>query len=212
MLRRRAPGGGRKPIGATPARSLLTIRMPDHMRDMLEAEARKNGVSLTQELLSRIRASRNTDHNDRALRALYFLIARVAQRYIFGLGAGKPWHLDPFAFKAFRLAVNKVLERLQPPGEIVNKALGEIPPGESTEGRPFLSKTPEEQADWAAKEVLKEFFRSPEEILTEDLRIKLRSAKPPDDPHWGEKMLDEIERSLNAMASARKDLGFKTET
>src|SRR6516165_455129 len=55
MARKRAPGGGRKPKGAAPMRSQLTIRMPDDLRTELEAAARKRGHNLTDELLWRLR-------------------------------------------------------------------------------------------------------------------------------------------------------------
>ncbi len=118
--RKRAPGGGRKPSGPFAQNSAqLTIRMPADMRAELEAVAQKKGWSLTQELLWRLRASlsqRSNPHRDRAGRALGFLVGDIARQISSG---DSNWHLNPFLFRAFTLAVAKLFDALAPVGEMV---------------------------------------------------------------------------------------------
>jgi hypothetical protein len=130
MARKRAPGGGRKPISATAARP-LTIRIDDDLRGQLEAAAdrrakqkRKQGLNwnLSQEILHRLRWSINKEREDRrnpVMRDLCFLISDMASRELqIDFSEQRSWHRDPFIFRAFRSAVAKLLERLQPPGEM----------------------------------------------------------------------------------------------
>jgi hypothetical protein len=195
MKRKRAPGGGRKPIGAAPARSLVTIRMPDDVRETLESEARKHGWSLTQELLSRVRASITRDRDDRALRAIYFLVSELARKHLYtNAPDSRPWHRDPFRFKAFRLGVARVLAAIQPPGEVT-------PP-------PFYggkeAVTPASEADRAANELLRHLFYAAQVELNEDFKAKIRSV-----PGWGEWMIDALRLSLNEYPKIRQDLGIE---
>src|SRR6516165_10703067 len=129
--RKRAPGAGRKPSGLFANNTAqLTIRMPDDMRAKLEADAKKRSWSLTQELLWRVQDSFNQERDkrrDSALRALNFVIAQIAERVSGGIYVPydefrqellKEWRTDPFKFKAFKFAVVKLLDHLQPAGEI----------------------------------------------------------------------------------------------
>jgi hypothetical protein len=59
VKRKRAPGGGRKRLGASVAQN-LTIRVDDDLRGQLEAAAiarQKRNWNLTQEILLRLRTS-----------------------------------------------------------------------------------------------------------------------------------------------------------
>jgi hypothetical protein len=124
--RRRAAGGGRKPRGDfSQLTSPLSIRMPAEMRERLESSAGDNGRSVSQEVLRRIQESFHLDRDrarDPAMRALCFLIAQLAGE-VAGLTdpKGRPafdWRTDRFFFRAFKLAVAKVLDALEPSGEI----------------------------------------------------------------------------------------------
>jgi plasmid stability protein len=149
MARKRAPGGGRKPGPNTP-RAQLTIRMPDDLRAELEATAAKHGHTLTQEMLRRLRVSLREDARDPATRSLCYLLSVTANQ----AGADriprrrgqpkKPWTHDPFVFKAFRLAFDKLLGAHQPSGEL------RPPWGDASE--PF--DTPESTADFAVRYLL----------------------------------------------------------
>jgi hypothetical protein len=121
MARKRAPGGGRKPKGAAPMRSQLTIRMPDDMRAELEAAARRRDHTISDELLWRLRASFARDYEERhdpATVALRFLIARLAHYIHLRLPFPMKWHENPFMFQAFKLGITKVLDAIAPSGEI----------------------------------------------------------------------------------------------
>src|SRR6516165_8156849 len=82
MAQKRAPGGGRKPIGRSSARAQLSVRMPDDLRTELEAAAAARGHSLTQEMIGRLRESlarERIDRQDPAMRALCFLFQNLAE-------------------------------------------------------------------------------------------------------------------------------------
>jgi hypothetical protein len=127
MTRRRARGGGRKPFGATAARP-MSIRIDDELRAQLEAAARKNAKqnptwNVSREMVRRLRQSfrrERDDHRDRAMRAICHLVAETGRR---GLRTDDPlegygWHRDPFKFKTFKLAIAKLLDAIEPPGEV----------------------------------------------------------------------------------------------
>src|SRR5437868_5676678 len=112
MPRKRAPGGGRKPSPYTP-RAQLTIRMPDDMREQLEAAANQRDWSLTDELLLRLRVSFGREREERrepAMRALCFLMAELAG-HIVGPAAARgkselalyDWRSDAFFYRAFKI-------------------------------------------------------------------------------------------------------------
>jgi hypothetical protein len=222
MARKRAPGGGRKPIGAFPASTQLSIRMPDNIRVELEAAAKKRGWSLTQELLWRLRVSLSRgreDRRDAALRAIFFLITQMATQSLYTdtRGRGKPWYQDPFTFRAFKLAVAKLLDGLEPRGEIsiplyeIGSELAGHPIYSRLAGQPIYStliKTPEDAAEYAAEWELHKLFHSIVEPVTPDLRewmrTKLVSSEAELDEHIDYRM-----RELYAFSDARRDLGIK---
>jgi len=158
MARKRAPGGGRKPNPHT-ARAQLTIRMPDDMRAELEAAAKKRGWSLSEELLWRLRVSfakERAENREPSMRALCFLIAELAE-HIVGprVVRGKfetalyDWRSDPFFYRAFKIAVGRLLDALEPPGPIkayqVTANEAELEP--SMERYIASFKTPEARAE-----------------------------------------------------------------
>lgn len=126
MGKRRAPGGGRKPKGEfSGVTSPLSIRMPEEMRRQLEAAADARGRSVSQEILRRIQETFRYDRDrarDPAMQALCFLIAQLAGE-VAGLTdqKGQPafdWRTNPFFFRAFKLGIAKLLDALEPAGEI----------------------------------------------------------------------------------------------
>jgi hypothetical protein len=124
MARKRAPGGGRKPIGPSAGRP-LTIRIDDDLRNELEATAakrakRKPKWNLSQEILHRLRWSLNREREDRrslAMRAICYLISDMASREL-RTDRWQSWHRNPFAFAAFKAAVAGLLDDLAPPGDV----------------------------------------------------------------------------------------------
>ena len=138
-----------------------------------------------------------------ALRAICFLISAMATRGLFTRRQGKPWYQDPFTFRAFKLGVARLLDALEPPGEI------SIPiheQGTRFAGSPVYStliKTPEDAAVFAAEGELLRLFHIGPEIFTqhsdtEPLPIRGRLVE------WNE----DYERGLYALSDARRDLGI----
>src|SRR5262245_37741976 len=120
--RRRASGGGRKPQGEfDQLTSPFSMRMPEHLRKQLEAAADKSGRSASQELLARLNSSFSRDRNedqDRPIRAICFLITELKNNIAVAKSAVE-WHRDPFLFRAFKIAVGKLLDELEPSGEML---------------------------------------------------------------------------------------------
>jgi hypothetical protein len=123
MKRKRAKGGGRKSrAGPT---SSLTFRIPDDLRRDLEQEA--NGESVSERLIWHLRRDINRkreEERDPALQGLLSLIARLAEEITGGeLMADKDyrsqvrseWRTDLFTFRAFKVAVKKLLDTLEEP-------------------------------------------------------------------------------------------------
>lgn len=137
--RKRRPGGGRKPT--VKAIATFSTRISAETRGLLEAEAKNSGVNisrLAEILLSEgLRARRYRDIDD-PVRALAFIVQAIAHQSRSNTEDGRvcEWHNDPTIFETFKIAVDKILDRLRPPGEIDT----------SIEG-PLISRTPEQQAE-----------------------------------------------------------------
>jgi hypothetical protein len=215
--RKRVPGGGRKASGPFVQNAAqLTIRMPIGMRAELEAAAEKRGRSLTQELLWRVQDSFNLEHNKRrdpALRALNFVIAQMAERISGGMylaheelrqGWLKEWRTDPFKFRAFKFAVGKLLDELQPPGEIRPAPSEEVCKeaaecfgftDEFTKWLAEINKTPEAKGAFE--------FEALWTQLTRSNRLTQREKE------WGNRypyLGQVMEREFYGFADARRDL------
>lgn len=61
MKRKRAPGGGRKPLGVTPMTETLTTRISKETRDALEAAAARGSRSVSREVELRLKLSLDMD-------------------------------------------------------------------------------------------------------------------------------------------------------
>ena len=186
LKQKRKPGGGRKPAGPFKNNTAqLTIRMPDDLREKLESSARSKDRSLTQELLWRLQGSYRKQHEDEfrppATRAICFLIANLADRITFPEFAGSyrerlaVWHRNPFQFRAFRLAVAKLLEALEPLGDMQNPyepMVENFPKNDIFKPKydemAADLRTPETLAEWFAQSILAEMLypRSDLEALT----------------------------------------------
>jgi hypothetical protein len=212
MGKRRAAGGGRKPKGEfSGVTSPLSIRMPPEMREQLDSSARENGRSVSQEVLRRIQGSFHRDRDrarDPAMRALCFLIAQLAGEVAGPTDPqGRPmfdWRTDRFFFRAFRLAVAKVLEALEPSGEVRSpKVAFENNLMEGEEGIRIFEmfkatyETPEARADAAARTLMSSLMR------------------PNFDPYCFDEVAPDHKakalRELYGLDNARRDLQLKTE-
>src|SRR5262245_50715977 len=128
MKRKRAPGGGRKPKAGV-STSSLTFRIPDDLRRQLEAEVTNGGVA--KRLVWHLRRSFNRqreEERDPALSNLLFLISQLAEELSGGqlmksadkdlrLHLQRQWRTDLFNFRAFKLAVRKLLDALEEPAD-----------------------------------------------------------------------------------------------
>lgn len=217
MVRKRAPGGGRKPKGLTAARS-VTVRMPDDVRADLEvAIARRPGRTLTDELVGRLRRSfsseRDAERNP-GIRAICFLIAELAGR----ISSHPEWHQDRATFEVFKLATAKLLTAIEPKGETskVSKYLSETLKllYEDFSKTP-RSKTPSAMADFAVQMILfKLFDDEPAEDWEAAFRagpwIQVEDGKevpaPPEALAFGRKLNVGAQRYTYAISDVRRDL------
>jgi hypothetical protein len=121
-------GGGRKPKGAIHSKSeVFTTRITAQTRAAIEAEAERSGQSISQvaeRLLILGIETRRRRQNNRSLRALCFLIEELAMRIsgnkLLKVSSRQEngWRTNPFRYKAFKIAVQSLLEALAPSGEI----------------------------------------------------------------------------------------------
>ena len=226
--RKRAPGGGMKPRGEFSALSSpLSIRMPDAMR--AELEASRGRRSLSQELLRRLQKSFNQDRErsrDPALRALCFLIGELAESTT-SLGPIRHpstvqlWRSDPFLFRAFKLAVGKLLDALEPAGEMkspVTKETAERIKADfgsnsfllSPEAVNFMLKT-YKSPEALSNQIFSTIWSTLLGVSSPDPRNKetMREIMSGDDPQLL-KMFDVMwAQEFYGMQDARRDLGIK---
>jgi hypothetical protein len=205
--------------------------MPDDLRGELEAAARKRGGdrTLTDEVVARLRSSlsrERDDERDPALKALNFVVSQLAERVSGGslladrgarLELQREWRTDPFKFRAFKFAVGKLLDALEPPKR------------ESALSEEELEAIKERALKEVAKEAAEKFGYSPEmqKWLIESqktpeaygarefgfLWTQLTRTNPLTDqekeiarryPRFG----DVIEREFYGFNNARRDLGI----
>jgi hypothetical protein len=113
--------------------SYFSTRLTQKTRDLLEAEARRRGksLSLVAEDLLALGLEEIADlDRPRPLRALLFLISEL-ERKTPGPHRQDPkysWHSNPYMFAAFRACVIELMDRLRPPG-----AIAVPPPGPEEE-------------------------------------------------------------------------------
>jgi hypothetical protein len=127
--RKRAPGGGRKP---NPNKKMMfSTRLEPGVLTALKAAAEKwpgqNVSTFAEFLINKGLREREEAKRDPALKGLLFLIAQLAERFGGGnLAASIPetvvrsalqkeWRTDLFTFRAFKIAVGKLLEALEEP-------------------------------------------------------------------------------------------------
>jgi hypothetical protein len=160
MVRKRKPGGGRKP---DPYKKVMfSTRLEPEVMAAIKTAAEtwpgKNVSTFVEALIVEGLRERKNAQRDPALRALLHLIGNLAARisgeaYIVepspGADTETEWRTDLFAFRTFKFAVRQLLDALEePPGDLVGpvseEALNEF--GGSPELKSFLletSRTPE---------------------------------------------------------------------
>jgi hypothetical protein len=172
--------------------------MPDELRAELEASAKRRGRGISDELIGRLLASFSREREDKldpTTRALNFLFSKLAWEAHRGF-RGK-WHQNPFMFRAFKLAVAKLLDALEPSGEMRSPF---------DEGFPY--KTPEKLAQAAVDLTLSSLFFSsatlPDHWPAVRHWVKQQQASDPSLPYraW----LDDSEREQFGFVAARNAL------
>jgi hypothetical protein len=129
----RRKGAGRPRFAKTGKTSNFSTRLTPRTRDLLEAEARRRGKSLSEvaEDLLQLGLEEMADlDRPKPLRALLFMISEL-DRQTPGPHSQDPkfsWRSNPYMFATFRAGIVDLLNRLRPPGEIVTP-----PPGPEEE-------------------------------------------------------------------------------
>jgi hypothetical protein len=114
-------------------------------------------------------------------------------------------------FKAFKLGVGKLLDALEPQGEVRPPDL-DFSEGPTPAERAFLTEalsTPEAAAERVAQSTLYSLFTAP--LATEDLKARLHNLKSPEWPGVGEhldRFVEEFHDEFYDMSDARQDLGM----
>jgi hypothetical protein len=129
MTKKRAPGGGRKPMGEfTGKTETLTTRITPAVRAGLEREAGRNGRSLSQEVEKRLEASLQAPQKllEQWGPPHVWLLARLVSQLTQGIEVqtGKRWHEDRYTADNVRSAIETLImhfaskERAQAPQEL----------------------------------------------------------------------------------------------
>jgi hypothetical protein len=192
--------------------------MPDDVRDRLEAAAHKNKRNVSDELVARLRSCFDKEREqdrDPALRALNFVIAQLAERVSGGLYVAdgglrleqqKEWRTDPFKFRAFKFAVGKLLDALEPSGEMQSS----FPEAEAKQSAQFFGYSPE------LEKLLIEIHKTPEAcgahafggLWTQLTRTNPLTEKEKEMARRYPRLGDVIEREFYGLGKARRDLGI----
>ena len=140
-VRKRRPGGGRKPSSPHGAGAPLSVRIDPETRAALEAEAARSDKKLSTVVVKLIEDGiehRRYRRIGSPVRALAQVMENIDQESKSNSADGKvcEWHTDPTIFETFRIAVDKALEKLRPPGEI-----------DSSMDGPLIGRSPEEHAE-----------------------------------------------------------------
>jgi hypothetical protein len=114
MVRKRGPGGGRKPRGEFKGKTaMLTTRITPETRGWLESAARKSGKSLSQEAEYRLRQSLRKNRDRRgdvlalgeAIAMLLECIERATKAH---------WQDDAFTCRAFQHGIEFLMSHIGP--------------------------------------------------------------------------------------------------
>ncbi len=129
--RTRRPGGGRKAKGPIKGKTqVFATRITPETRATLEKEAETSNQSVSQVAEKALWLGLNEKRRNGArgpLRAICFLIENI----VASIEGGKyakvehprdEWRTDPFLFRAFEIALAKVLGALRPKGEISRRS------------------------------------------------------------------------------------------
>jgi Arc-like DNA binding domain len=215
MVKKRAPGGGRKPQGEfDQLTSPFSLRMPEYLREQLDAAAKESGKVASQELLTRLNQSFVRDRKragDPATQAICFLISELPDKIRWVLhDRMNDWVDDPFLFSAFKIAVAKLLDEIGPKGDVsrpvaigkLMKALDKVEPKVSDVMKADW-KSPSRLGKKTAAQVLNDLREGgwhPGDVK------EMWSEVFPDDKNFIEGATAAAERTWYGMDQARRDL------
>jgi hypothetical protein len=198
-------GAGRPPFTKTGKASYFSTRIPQKTRDLLEAEAQRQGHSLSMvaERLLQLGLSEKARNRQRSpIRAFTYLIESLTRKMellaedISVSHTKYTWRSNPYMFEAFRTAVLAVLNELRPSGEIVTPPFAV----EEDVGWHPLLKEPQEYGHQLAFHLLLDMQVSHyyEKTRASEVWRDFKLSDYPDDirEHYG-------------LVDARQDLGLK---
>jgi hypothetical protein len=108
MIRRRRPGGGRKPLSKQGRREQVNFRATPELLAVLRKEAEQNGRTLTAEIEYRL-FGEGPDRD--------FAVATVEVAQLIRLWFRRSWQGDRWAFDLFEAGVRALLPHFMPEGE-----------------------------------------------------------------------------------------------
>jgi hypothetical protein len=217
-VRKRKPGGGRKPSGSIKGKvEAFSTRITPETRQALEAEAESSGQSISQvaeRLLMSALNSKRERERDKPMRALCFVIAELAHQAV-GLHSMQAdgseramldWRTNRFCFRAFKIAVGKLLDALEPPGEItpppieinLDQPEAEVPPGWKAWIASFES--PQARGEYAADRIVNYSLHTLGQLSPEERDEKRRFLRGAGVPSWW--------REFYGMPDAARDLSI----
>ena len=127
----RRKGAGRPRFAKTGKTEFFSTRITPKTRDLLEAEARRRGESVSsvaEDLLQLGLEEMAAIRNPQPLKALLFLVEmlRIPGHSGDHLDDSYSWQSNPYMFAAFRAAVTSLLDVLRPRGEIITPPPGPL--------------------------------------------------------------------------------------
>lgn len=116
--RKRAPGGGRKP--SPNKKVMFSTRLEPSVMAALKVGADtfpgKSVSAFAEFLIDKGLREREENARDPSVSAICFLISELAEYIRWPKPDG--WHSNPFLFRAFKIAVARLLDALEPRGEM----------------------------------------------------------------------------------------------
>ena len=201
MVRKRAPGGGRKPQGEFAGKSEnLTTRITPQLREGLEREAARNNASLSQEVERRLRDSLDMPRKLEQTWGPAHVggLARLISRAVQGIemSTGRRWCDDPFTGQAAQAAIEILLGRLLPEGKL------DVPEEVERSAQALARVAPPDRV---------EFYRQPDGVGSAVAfglinQLEMHAEPPPVDHSPNHHFAD----TFYLMPRIRKDIAFKT--
>ena len=201
MVKRRAPGGGRKPKSPRERKGIqLQLRIDDSLRATLEAQGRVSGgmSAVALRWLGEGYHAERERKRDKRMRALCYVIAEIASTVCsFKYEGDTPaldWRTNPFAFETLKLVIIKFLDEIKPKGKIKSPAK-EYPVLEDHLNPWGPHSTPTKRADDVAEIILHNFFNAKQFDVEKMFGVGL-----------DDKTRASLQHAVYGMSDAQKDL------